>query len=500
MVICKSIACILFALVSLAQEYVEVPLHENLPRWRGFNLLEMFIWGFPNSGRFREEDFQLISQLGFDFVRLPLDYRFWIVDGDWQNINESAFDALDEALAFGERYNIHVCMNFHRAPGYTVAHPPEPLSLWESEEALRVCALHWRYFAKRYKGVPNTRLSFNLLNEPGNVDCDTYARVVRTLVQAIREEDLERLIIADGVQWGNKPCLSLIPLKVAQSARGYQPYELTHYQAEWFPGADRWPVPEWPTRIVRGGYLYRYFKREMATPLRIHVALVEPAVLGVTIGDVSSFARLVIKQEVTETLLFEESFNAGPGEGPWSSCTYYEEWKNYRCTYNCERVLSLPLGEYWISIEVNEGDWLTIAKIALIREDSVLDTLPIVPKWGEPNGMVQYNDDLRRFETPERQNGDWLWDMWFKDWACLRGQSVGVIVGEFGVYNKTPHGVALRWMEDMLCYFKKAGIGWALWNLRGPLGVLDSNRQDVVYEPYMGHQLDRKMLSLLQQY
>src|SRR5208282_5534413 len=53
---------------------------EKLPRWRGFNLLEKFHIG---SGRkpFLEEDFRLISKLGFNFVRLPMDYRGWIKDG-----------------------------------------------------------------------------------------------------------------------------------------------------------------------------------------------------------------------------------------------------------------------------------------------------------------------------------------------------------------------------------------------------------------------------------
>src|SRR5437016_581580 len=51
------------------------PTVAKLPRWRGFNLLE---WFFAESRRaFKEEDFALIAELGFDFVRLPLSYRCW---------------------------------------------------------------------------------------------------------------------------------------------------------------------------------------------------------------------------------------------------------------------------------------------------------------------------------------------------------------------------------------------------------------------------------------
>ena len=42
-----------------------------------------------------------------------------------------------------------------------------------------------------------------------------------------------------------------------------------------------------------------------------------------------------------------------------------------------------------------------------------------------------------------------------------------------------------------------AGWGWALWNLRGEFGILDSERPDVSYESFRGHKLDREMLELL---
>jgi endoglucanase len=73
-----------------------------------------------------------------------------------------------------------------------------------------------------------------------------------------------------------------------------------------------------------------------------------------------------------------------------------------------------------------------------------------------------------------------------------------VHVGEWGCFNKTPHTVTLAWMKDCLSLWKEAGWGFALWNLRGAFGVLDSERADVQYEDFKGHKLDRKMLDLLQ--
>ena len=83
-------------------------------------------------------------------------------------------------------------------------------------------------------------------------------------------------------------------------------------------------------------------------------------------------------------------------------------------------------------------------------------------------------------------------------WKELEDRGVGVMVGEFGSHNRTPHDVVLRWMRDCLANWKDAGWGWALWNFRGSFGILDSGRSDVAYESWRGHKLDRAMLEVLQ--
>ena len=58
----------------------------------------------------------------------------------------------------------------------------------------------------------------------------------------------------------------------------------------------------------------------------------------------------------------------------------------------------------------------------------------------------------------------------------------------------------LGWTRDLLGLWKDAGWGWAMWNFRGGIGILDSGREDVAYEDFRGHKLDRKLLTLLQQF
>jgi len=154
-----------------------------LPIWHGFNLQEKFThkpdewldiapeWGFNNEP-FRESDFALISELGFNFVRLPMSYKCWCEEDDWYKLKEKHLKEIDQAVAFGKQYDLHVCINFHRSPGYTINYPAflpqyrEKKSIWDDDETLNACAFHWKHFTERYKGIPNKELSFNLFNEP----------------------------------------------------------------------------------------------------------------------------------------------------------------------------------------------------------------------------------------------------------------------------------------------------------------------------------------------
>jgi endoglucanase len=85
-------------------------------------------------------------------------------------------------------------------------------------------------------------------------------------------------------------------------------------------------------------------------------------------------------------------------------------------------------------------------------------------------------------------------------WEPVTNKGIQVHVGEWGCFNKTPHDVALAWMRDLLTLWKEAGWGHAMWNLKGPFGILNSERNDVKYENYKDYKLDRKMLELLREF
>lgn len=477
----------------------------RLPRWRGFNLPYRFSAQSKTQSLFNqpytERPIRLISELGFNFIRLPLDYRFWIAKGDWSTIDEDSpvLREIDQVVEWGKKYGVHVCINFHRAPGYCINDKtPEGARLWTDPEAQRICAEHWAFFAKRYRGIPNERVSFNLWNEPIRTDAATHAKVARLVVEAIRAEDPDRLILCDGFDF--KPSPELIPLGVAQAGRGYSPGRITHYRASWAGGSDRAGVPSWPLPQA-SGWLHAPAKRPETAglPLVVEGPIPGGSRLRIRIGEVFGSATLVLRAGEKE--LLHREFGTGPqGQGSWKESEFHKQWNAFQCLYDQDVEVEIPEATPELRFSVAEGQWLQVTRLAISQPDQAEAPIDLESNWGSEPSAIRWDAEKQTWITPAMQDRKWLWDTAVQPWLDLAGKGVGVMIGEFGVYNKTPHDVTLAFLEDCLKNYREAGLGWALWNFDGSFGILDSERDDVEYEDWNGHKLDRGMLELLQRY
>jgi endoglucanase len=365
------------------------------PAWFGFNLLEYFstdrdwmkYFPYKNDGLFQEDDFRWMRDWGFNFVRLPMDYRFWTDMNDLMTIREKDVEPIDRAVRLGEKHGIHVNICLHRVPGECVLDgidetitgihiTKERTNVYEDAHTLEAFVHQWSYFAQRYRGIPSERISFNLVNEPNYRLTRTeedklkahslddafsrelaqrhrlqYARVARAAIEAIRAHDPQRLIVTDGYPGAASPIPELFDTRVLQNCHTYIPALLTHYQCEWARGfvPRDTPLPTWPLKDCQG-----------------HV---------------------------------------------------YDR-----------------------------------AALAAI----------------------------------------------FRPWGELARQGIPIHFGEMGAYKHTPPNVVLAWFDDTLDVLHDLHTGWALWNFRGPNGIMDTERPGTKFEDWHGHQLDRPLLNLLQ--
>ena len=153
------------------------PASKNkLPKWKGFNLLDFFS---PNPSDSRpqtqEEYFKWMSDWGFNFVRIPMAYPYYLKIDHSKNIkirqvrkiDKRQTDKIEELIYLAHKYNLHASLNLHRAPGFCVnAGFHEPYNLWEDEKAQEDFFYHWKFWARRFKHISRDKISFDLVNEP----------------------------------------------------------------------------------------------------------------------------------------------------------------------------------------------------------------------------------------------------------------------------------------------------------------------------------------------
>ena len=229
-----------------------------IPRWRGFNLIELFA---GERQQYQESDFRWMAHWGFNFARLPCSYWVWSDKRSWKNINLTSLRLVDRGIDLGQKYGIHINLCLHRIPGYcSNGRELEPYQLFDSprdsmERALDAAVYQWRHIAQRYKTVPSSQLSFDLFNEPPFMDDQSrYVEISRALIAAIREESPERLIFADGTSLGQVPVMGLVDQGIVQSTRGYLPKMISHYTATWVPANEfeSLATPTWPMTDKNG--------------------------------------------------------------------------------------------------------------------------------------------------------------------------------------------------------------------------------------------------------
>ncbi|MBX3007237.1 MAG: cellulase family glycosylhydrolase [Melioribacteraceae bacterium] len=233
--------------------------NNNFANYKGFNLTEKT--GGNLRKKFNEQDFEIMTELGFNFARIPMSYWNWSTKEDWFSIDEEVIKDIDEVIEFGKQYKIHINLNFHRIPGYCInGRNLEPFDLFDDtpdnmQKALNGAVYHWKYFARRYQGISNDILTFDLINEPPPMKDETrYIEIIKALVENIREEDPERLIVVDGKDIGRNPVLGIADMGLVQSTRGYDPMSVSHFTATWVPKHEfeTFNFPTWPLKADNG--------------------------------------------------------------------------------------------------------------------------------------------------------------------------------------------------------------------------------------------------------
>ena len=477
------------------QEFTPIDLDAFSQNFKGFNLLGKFDVNWSNAG-FSEQDFSMVHDLGFNFVRLPLDYLTYTDPNNWNNFVESEVMEIDKAVEWGKQYGIHVCLCLHRAPGYSVNTSEIPssqkLDLWTNQSAQDAFVNHWGFFADRYKDVSYKDLSFNLINEPPDMDEATYAKVMKKAIDKIQSINPNRVIYVDGLSYARNLVTSLkgIP-DVIQAIHCYDPMTLTHYKASWVAGSDSWPLPTWPMLDI-SQYLFGPYKPEYQSSLVLNGVFRKGMKVIINVQQVSVSSTLEIKLD--GGIVYSKPFICGPDLGSDWTQIVSTQW-GYQNISSKDYTTTLPADGSKITISNTQGDWMTFNRITLRSDTADLVIVPANTTWGARQD--EYTITAQGKLTDKNGQPLVMFGGLQSTIEEAKSEGIPLMVQEFGVHNQTPHDVTLAFLTDLVTVFRNNNLGYALWNFNGSFGILDSDRSDCSYESYQGHLLDRQMLDIL---
>ena len=435
---------------------------QQLPDWRGYTVGP----GNWNAGHgagmlYEKEGVEVLSALGFNFVRAPLDSRMIFNGSDMTMVNPAYLETMDDLIDYCAEEGIHVCFDLHDMPGFYTGGDDSQITLWDDPETQKIFVEFWRFMAEYYKDVPANLLSFNLLNEPHSMDGGpsdaVYSEIMLKAIDAIREITPERLIFADmlGVVQG----VPVQGLSNAQIVQTVHPYFLKD------------GTTQWPANVING------FVHRNNGVLTLNGQFPAGTVVEASIGAVHGDTMFHIKadgQSISQLHIGTESV----GE---NGCTYIGEqgtggeFRNYEdvvlsaeLTNACSQIQLIQEDGWWYNVDkliVNTDSY----SVVIMANQSVVtdETAPIITidEFG--------NVSAKKPETVCVQSRQWLEDVFESYRKFTEETGTLVMVQEFGFNETIDYQATLAAADDFLSILDAYNIPWCSWTSNfGP--VLDN--------------------------
>ena len=234
----KSLLLLLTSLSCLSAFAQPQPLdafEQNRRLGRGVNMIGYDpIWRSRDQARFQEKHFRLLSEVGFQSVRINLHpFRHMVQTNGWA-LQPAWLETLDWAVAKATAHGLRVILDLHEfnAMGENaVAHKAQFLSFWKQ-------------LAAHCRAAPDSVL-FEILNEPNKTLTPAlWNQYLREALAIIRETNLTRTVIVGPAFWNSVDHLAELDLPADDrhlivTVHYYKPMPFTHQGASWSGERDK---------------------------------------------------------------------------------------------------------------------------------------------------------------------------------------------------------------------------------------------------------------------
>ena len=190
----------------------------------------------------QEDDFARLKELGFDFVRIPIDeVQFWDEEG---NKLPEAWDLLKNALDWSRKYDLRAIVDLHiiRSHYFNAVNEDDKAAntLFTSDEAQEGLINLWRQLSEFLKDRSNDWVAYELMNEPVAPEHEQWNQLVAKVHKALRELEPQRTLVIGSNMWQGHETMKYLKVpegdkNIILSFHYYNPMLLTHYGAWWSP-------------------------------------------------------------------------------------------------------------------------------------------------------------------------------------------------------------------------------------------------------------------------
>ncbi|MBR6182864.1 MAG: cellulase family glycosylhydrolase [Prevotella sp.] len=190
----------------------------------------------------QEDDFQRLEELGFDFVRIPIDEeQFWDEKG---NKLPEAWDLLTNALHFCGKYHLRAIVDLHviRSHYFNAVNEGKKDAniLFTDEKAQQQLIDMWHQLSDVLKPFSTDSVAYEFMNEPVADDHEQWNQLVAKVHKALRELEPQRTLVIGSNMWQSYETIKYLKVpegdkNIILSFHYYNPMVLTHYGAWWTP-------------------------------------------------------------------------------------------------------------------------------------------------------------------------------------------------------------------------------------------------------------------------
>ena len=183
----------------------------------------------------QEEDFERLHDLGFDFVRIPIDeVQFWDEKG---NKLPEAWTLLTNALKWARKHELRAIVDLHIVRSHYFNAVNEgggaANTLFTSEKSQQDLINLWYQLSDVLKDYSTDWVAYEFMNEPVADEHEQWNKLVAKVHKALRAREPQRTLVVGSNRWQGYETMKYLRVpegdkNIVLSFHYYNPMILTH--------------------------------------------------------------------------------------------------------------------------------------------------------------------------------------------------------------------------------------------------------------------------------